>query len=169
MTPDLHPELDDLIFYCMGSVDAPEAAAVMDRVRAHLQQCAECRAQVEDIQADMALVSMSVPQIPPPAEAKERLFQEAGVPLPGPTGRSASIKTFPLPVAEGFRGGGPIRPRRPHPALLWGGWVAAMLLLFYAVRVRVANQQIQHQLQIETAQLQQSNATRRVPGMCWKC
>ena len=37
MTPDLHPELDDLIFYSMGSSDAPEAAAVMDRVRAHLQ------------------------------------------------------------------------------------------------------------------------------------
>lgn len=158
MTPDLHPELDDLIFYCMGSVDAPEAAAVMDRVRAHLQQCAECRGHVEDIQADMALVALSVPQIPPPADAKERLFQAAGIHLPGNAGRSATVKTFPKPVSDASRGGAPIRPRRANLGLLWGGWVAAMVLLFYAVRVRVANQQMQHQLQIETAQLHQSNA-----------
>lgn len=158
MTPDLHPELDDLIFYCMGSPDAPEAAEVIDRVRQHLRQCAECRTQVEDIQADMALVALSVPQTPPPAEAKERLFQAAGIHLPGNAGRSASIRTFPKPVSDASRGAATTRPRRPNPGLIWGGWVAAVVLLFYAVHVREANQEMQHRLQMETAELHQSNA-----------
>ena len=158
MTPDLHPELDDLIFYSMGSSDEPETAAVIDRVRQHVRQCADCRSLVEDIQADMALVAMSVPQTPPPAEAKERLFQAAGIHLPGNSGRSAPIKTFPKPVSDASRGTATTRARRPNPGLIWGGWVAAVVLLFYAVHVREANREMQHRLQIETAELHQSNA-----------
>ena len=158
MTPDLHPELDDLIFYSMGSSDEPETAAVIDRVRQHVRQCADCRSLVEDIQADMALVAMSVPQTPPPAEAKERLFQAAGIHLPGNSGRSAPIKTFPKPVSDASRGTATTRARRPNHGLIWGGWVAAVVLLFYAVHVREANREMQHRLQIETAELHQSNA-----------
>ncbi|MDR5729886.1 MAG: anti-sigma factor [Terriglobia bacterium] len=156
MTPDLHPELDDLIFYSMGSPDAPEAAAVMDRVRAHLQQCAACRSQVEDIQADM--IALSVPQTPRPAEAKERLFQAAGIYPPVNTGRLASIKTFPKPVSDASRGAATTRARRPNPGLIWGGWVAAVVLLFYAVHVREANREMRHGLQMETPELHRSNA-----------
>ncbi|HEY5254283.1 MAG TPA: anti-sigma factor, partial [Acidobacteriaceae bacterium] len=43
--------------------------------------------------------------------------------------------------------------------LIWGGWVAAVACLFYAIHVRDVNQNIEHRLTIETAQLNQTNAS----------
>ncbi|MES2219814.1 MAG: anti-sigma factor, partial [Acidobacteriota bacterium] len=48
--------------------------------------------------------------------------------------------------------------KRTNPVLLWGGWVAALACLFYAVHVRDINQNMEHLLAIETAQLNQTNA-----------
>ena len=83
MTPDLHPDMDDLILFCLGTPSgAPESkedAATIARVREHLQRCPECSAEAAQLRSDFALVAMSVPQIPPPSSAKERLMQAAGV------------------------------------------------------------------------------------------
>ena len=132
MTPDLHPDMDDLILFCLGTpAGAPESkedAAVIARVRVHLQQCPECSAEAAQLRADFALVAMSVPQIPPPASAKERLMQAAGVSSPQPASRH-SIKTFPKPTRDGSSHGIAAVPvRRTNPALIWGGWVAAVAL-----------------------------------------
>ncbi len=74
MTPDLHPGMDELIQYCMSSAHAtpgtPEDAALADRVRLHLKDCADCRAQAALLCADMTLIAMAVPQVAPPAGAK---------------------------------------------------------------------------------------------------
>ncbi len=162
MTPDLHPDMDDLILFCLGTPSgAPESkedAAVIARVREHLQQCPECSAEAAQLRADFSMVAMSVPQIPPPASAKERLMQAAGV--SSTAGKSASIKTFPKPTRDGSSHGIAAVPvRRTNPALIWGGWVAAVACLFYAIHVRDVNQNIEHRLTIETAQLNQTNAS----------
>lgn len=164
MTLDPHPDMDELILFCMGSPggasNAQEDTAIIDRVRAHLQQCAECSAQAAQLRTDMALITMSAPQTAPPPEAKERLFLAAGLNLAGNTGKSASIKPFPMPVrdASASLNTPPIRPRHTNRGLLWGGWVAAVLCLFYAIHIRELNQGMQHRLAIETAELNQSNA-----------
>ncbi|MGC1870368.1 MAG: anti-sigma factor [Acidobacteriaceae bacterium] len=164
MTPDLHPDMDDLILFSMGTpAGAPESkedAAVIERVRQHLQRCPECSAEVAQLHTDFARVAMSVPQIPPPESAKERLMRAAGVSSAASAGKSASIKAFPGPIRDGSgsTGAAAARARRTNPALIWGGWVAALVCLFYAVHVRDVNQNIKNRLAIETAQLNQTNA-----------
>jgi hypothetical protein len=164
MTPDLHPDLDDLILFCLGTPSgAPESkedTATVERVRLHLQRCQECSAEAALLRADFALVAMSVTQVPPPDGAKERLMQAAGIRTAASTGKSASIKSFPAPVRDGSGSHGiaAVRARRTNPALIWGGWVAALACLFYAVHVRDVNQVMEHRLTIETAQLNQINA-----------
>lgn len=162
MTPDLHPDMDDLILFCLGTPSgAPESkedAATIARVREHLQRCPECSAEAAQLRSDFALVAMSVPQIPPPSAAKERLMQAAGVSSAAGTGKSASIKPFPKPIRDGSHGIAAVPPRRTNPVLVWGGWVAAVACLVYAIHVRDVNQNVEHRLAIETAQLNQTNA-----------
>lgn len=164
MTPDLHPDMDDLILFCLGSPDgeseSKEDAAAVEHVRQHLQQCAECSAEAAQLRADLALVAMSVPQIPPPAAAKERLMQAAGVSSAARPTSSASLKTFPPAVPEESASHGirAVPARRTNPALIWGGWVAALVCLFYAVHVRDLQRNMQHRLILETAQLNQTQA-----------
>ncbi|HZC44416.1 MAG TPA: anti-sigma factor [Acidobacteriaceae bacterium] len=164
MTPDLHPDMDDLILFCLGTPSgAPESkeeAAVIDRVREHLQHCAECSAEAAQLRADFALVAISVPQVPPPEGAKKRLMQTAGIPASEAKGKSASIKAFPKPVQDGSGSDeiAAVRTRRTNPVLVWGGWVAAVACLFYAIHVRDVNRDMEHRLAIESAQLNQTNA-----------
>ncbi|MGB8480276.1 MAG: anti-sigma factor [Acidobacteriaceae bacterium] len=165
MTPELHPDMDDLILFCLGTpAGAPETkedAAAIERVRLHVQQCQECSAEVAQLSAEFALVAMSVAQVPPPASAKERLLQAAGVHSGTATDKSASVKSFPAPVegAANTRGGiAAVRARRTNPALIWGGWVAALVCLFYVVHLRDLQQNMEHRLALETAQLNQTNA-----------
>ncbi len=160
MTPELHPELDDLIRYCMGTPNAEDDAATTDRVRKHVAECADCRAQVAQLSSDLALVAMAVPQIAPPAGAKDRLFKAAGVKLPQSAQASATASSLrastPPSSATNVL---PMKPRRHSPGLIWGGWVAAAACLFYAVQLREANQGMRQELRTETSQLIQSSAS----------
>jgi hypothetical protein len=164
MTPDLHPDMDDLILFCLGTPSgAPESkedAAVIERVRLHLQGCPECSAESAQLRSDFALVALSVPQIPPPEGAKERLMQAAGVHPTASTGKPASVQPFPTPVRDdsASRGIEVVRARPTNPALIWGGWAAALVFLVYAIHVRDVSQNVKNRLTLETAQLNQTNA-----------
>ncbi len=165
MTLDLHPDMDDLILFCLGTpTGAPESkedTAVMERVREHLQRCPQCMSEANQLRADFALVAMSVAQVPPPAGAKERLLQAAGIHPAAETSKSASVKTFPKPVHDGSSSHGiaPVGARHTNPALIWGGWVAALACLFYAIHVHDVNQNIAQRLAIETVELNQTSAS----------
>jgi hypothetical protein len=155
MKPDLHPDLDELILYCMGTADAQSDADANDRLRRHLEGCAECRAQASHLLADLSLVAMTVPQIAPPASAKDRLMKAAaGVSVAAgdePAKQAASAGAGPAVL--------PMKPRRHSPGLIWGGWVAAAACLLYAVQLREANQGMRQQLQTETAEIIQANTS----------
>jgi hypothetical protein len=145
---DQHPDMDDLILYCMETSDAATSGAVESGgVRPHLKGCAECRARVADMRTDLALTAMAVPQIAAPVGAKARLFQAAGVALPGLAVADPTVASKIVPI----------RPRRSSPGLVWGGWLAAAACLLYAVQIRQSNQGMRQQLKLETAQLIESN------------
>ncbi|HET9099127.1 MAG TPA: anti-sigma factor [Acidobacteriaceae bacterium] len=164
MTPDLHPDMDDLVLFCLGTPagepESKENAAVMERVREHLRRCPKCSAEAAQLHADLALVAMSAPQVAPPPAAKERLMRAAGISASSGTTKSASLKTFPAPIPEvpASRGVTAVRAKRTNPALVWGGWVAALACLVYAIHGRDVNQDMEHRLMIETAQLHQTDA-----------
>ncbi|MGH9617420.1 MAG: anti-sigma factor [Acidobacteriaceae bacterium] len=159
MTHELHPDLDDLVLYLAGSShDAPEAA-VIERVRLHLRECWECREQVAQLSADIAHLAMSVPQIAPPLAAKKRLFQAAGIPIAENQNAPLAAKTVSIPIREASVSPAfpPGRARRTNPALVWGGWVAAAILLICAISIYVANQGMHRQLQTEVAEMHRSD------------
>lgn len=152
MTLGQHPDLDELILYCADNSDA-----AAERVRTHLRECAECRAEVERIRTDVVLATMVVPQVRPAAEAKARLFQAAGLSLTQiekvasdkPVSEIDSKSTVQPNVV-------PIKPRRSSPGLVWGGWIAAAACLFYAVRLEDTNRAIRRQLNAATVEIVQS-------------
>ncbi|MEO6828347.1 MAG: anti-sigma factor [Acidobacteriaceae bacterium] len=151
MTPDIHPDPEELILYCMARPDAgtPDAAAV-DRVRLHLQGCAQCRAEVAQLRTELALTAMAAPTVLPPPGSKARLFQAAGLDLAKLDAEKASTVATPPPQVV------PLRPRRSNAGLLWGGWLVAAACLLYAFSIHQANERMRHQLSQETAQLVQS-------------
>lgn len=158
MTPELHPGLDELLLYCTGTPDAEDGSA-NDQIRRHVQSCAECRAQVDGLCAEMALMAMSVPQVAPPATAKARLMKAVADDLTQNAVPADTVVTSnPATTDETPSNVVPMKPRRHSPGLIWGGWVAAAACLFYAVQLREANRGMRQQLQTETAQLIQSNS-----------
>ena len=162
MTLDLHPELDDLILYCMSTPGSaprdPGDAAAVERVRHHLKECGECRARTALLRSDMALVTMSVPQIAPPPGAKQRLFQMAGIPLPAVAEKPKLMVTSMPAEPDAGKAPSPL-PRHRSPALLWGGWLAAAACLLYAVQVREVNQGMRQQLQASLTEMMVSDAS----------
>lgn len=146
MTSEQHPDLDELILYCMGTPTAQSDAAG-ERVRLHLADCPDCTAQVDQLRADLALLAMAVPQVAPPADAKNRLLQAAGI---------APLQTSSTPASQNVL---PMKPRRHNPGLLWGGWIAAAACLLYAVQLRDASQRLHQQLQTETTTIAQLNTS----------
>jgi anti-sigma-K factor RskA len=69
----LHEQLvDDLVLYAVGELPPSRAA----EVRSHLASCPECRAELENVQADLSLVAISANGPAAPARSRER-FTEA--------------------------------------------------------------------------------------------
>jgi len=66
-----HISEEDLALYAMRSL-APDETATMQQ---HLNTCGECRSTLADILGDLSLVSLTVPQEPLPAEARDRFLQ----------------------------------------------------------------------------------------------
>jgi anti-sigma-K factor RskA len=66
-----HEQLaEDLALHALGSLADDEQAAL----EKHLQECAECRQELEYLRADMALLALSTPGPAPPRRARERLM-----------------------------------------------------------------------------------------------
>jgi anti-sigma factor RsiW len=60
-----------LAAYALGALSETEAA----RVRRHLSECRECRAELDWIRAGVDVLPASVPPIEPPPELKQRLME----------------------------------------------------------------------------------------------
>lgn len=61
---------DDLALYALGTLSGAERTAV----EKHLQECAECRHELERLRGDVALLAFSTSGPRPPARSRERLM-----------------------------------------------------------------------------------------------
>ena len=62
---------EDLALYALGSLQGEEQAAL----ERHLQSCADCRTESEQLRGDAALLALSVSGPKPPVRARQRLME----------------------------------------------------------------------------------------------
>jgi anti-sigma-K factor RskA len=60
---------EDVLLYALGSLETGERQAF----EAHLQQCAQCRRELQDTQEDLGLLALGTSGPRPPARSRERL------------------------------------------------------------------------------------------------
>jgi hypothetical protein len=150
MTLEQHPALDELVLYGIGTADAD----TRERVRPHLSECAQCRAEIERIHTELALTAMVSSEIAPPLAAKERQFKAAGLNLPESEKRvvrpAAAIPSDAPPVQATV-----VSTRRTSLVLAWIGWAAAVACVFYAVHVRNGSNALRRQTRAQDARIVQ--------------
>jgi anti-sigma-K factor RskA len=105
---------DDLALYALGALSGEEKI-LLER---HLQECASCRRELEQLRGDAALLALSTSGPRPPERAKTRLMD--------------AIAGEPRPV--------PSRLRLNWWAIL--GWAAAGLMLVFVIGVSRHNKQL---------------------------
>ncbi len=88
MNATRHIDQDDLALFAMQLLPEGESALIA----AHLEQCAECRAQLAELQGDLALYAHTVDMHSPPAQARERLMSQVSREKKAiPINRAASV------------------------------------------------------------------------------
>jgi len=123
-----HPQIaEDLALYALGSLAAEEQVAV----REHLEECAACRRELEELHGAMALLALSVAGSAPPRRARARLL--------------ASIAREPrLKVVEGKRSW--------WMPLSWAAIAAVALLAAFGWRQNAALKQQLADLRVQSGQ-----------------
>jgi anti-sigma-K factor RskA len=142
-----HIPHDDLALYALGAL-APDEA---ETVRAHLAECAECRAELAALQGDLALLALSVqPQSAPegslarlmsklPAKADEP--GQAAEPMASAVARPASAEGEPRPRRSVFT--------RPWAVVV--PWALAAVLAVACVLLGVENANLNDTVADESA------------------
>ena len=133
MTMALHEQFaDDLTLYALDALDAPERLTI----ERHLEECYVCRAEVERLRDDFALLAVSASGPAPPSRCRERLLN--------------TIRNDPQRVET--------RTRRHTGAWLNAlGWAVAAAAITVGVLLARQNQRQRTQL----ASLQASSAAAR--------
>ncbi len=135
MTERDHVPQEDLTLYAMQALPAEEAAAV----RAHLETCAECRAELAAISGDLAAVAMSVDQQAVPQGARQRFLNRISADA---TEREGKADRQVVPITAG-------RPARRPRSVAWIPWAAVAALVILAValgmRINTLNQQLRQE------------------------
>ncbi len=160
-----HPQPDDLVLYAMQLLAPEEGAAIAN----HLPQCAECRAELARIHADLAAYTLTVDLESPAPLARQRLLKQVArekkvvsiVPAP-----SAAPQARPQPALGSFGRSSsvlgkedvPAKPRSRHSILAWTGWaVAAGLAIAVTLMVR-DRQTLRDNLVVQDGLIQRLNA-----------
>jgi len=105
---------DDLALYALGAISGEEKMAL----EKHLQECASCRRELEQLRGDAALLALSMSGPRPPARSKSRLMDAIGK----------------EPHSQ------PIRSRLNWWAIL--GWATAAVMLVFVIGVTRHNKRL---------------------------
>jgi anti-sigma-K factor RskA len=143
---------EDLALYALGSLDGAE----LQTLEKHLNECASCRQELEQLRGDLGLLGLTAAGPKPPARSRQRLM--------------SAIASEPRLPAHDIAGALD-RPRRSWFPVL--GWIAAAALAVVCVgllRQNLALQQdtasLKTQLSDQAGRLEQANdvvATLRDP------
>jgi hypothetical protein len=138
MNNNAHIPKQDLSLYAMQALDASEQAAV----KAHLDACEACRAELAAIMGDLALVAMTAEQHPLPEGARQRFLGKIGADRIG-AAQAADKKVVSIAV------GSSAQKPRPRRAAAWIPWSAAAALLLVAAglgeKLHLANIELEQQ------------------------
>jgi anti-sigma-K factor RskA len=150
MTGNEHNTQEELASYAMQSLPFEESASI----RAHLQSCVPCRAELAAVCGDLALLGLAVEQQPLPAGARQRFLEKiASSPAVKPLETMASVT--PISVKSGRRGPG-----------FWIPWVAAAAMAIVSISLgiqnRALNEELHDQLSLVTNLAGQASRAQQV-------
>jgi hypothetical protein len=120
-----HISQEDLILYAMQTLSSEESAGV----RLHLEECELCRGELAAVQGDLALVAMSVEQLPLPEGARQRFIDRISATSAAEPSRPVLAGTEQHAAAVVS-----IETKRPlSGAAVWIPWIAVAALLLFSV------------------------------------
>jgi anti-sigma-K factor RskA len=166
-----HLSPDDLYLFALQLL--PDAA--MKDAAAHVNECTECRAQLGEIQGDLAMYALTAELQSPSAQSRERLLRQVAeekkvIPMPTPVEQRPVQQ---LPVQQPPQHVEPIlsqrnsrmfqmdapeerEPRKFAAVMAWTGWgIAACLAVVAGMQVE-QRKTVQQDLSVATAELGQS-------------
>jgi anti-sigma-K factor RskA len=134
MTGNGHKTQEELASYAMQSLPHEESASI----RAHLQSCLPCRAELAEVCGDLALLGIAVPLQPLPEGARERFLKRISA---APAGKSqeTAAQVTPITVKTVRRGPG-----------FWVPWAVAAAMAIVAIALGVQNLALNDELQGES-------------------
>jgi hypothetical protein len=163
-----HLSEDDLYLFALQLLPDAEMQAAAE----HLKDCAQCRAEVAEIQGDLVTYAMTADMQAPPERARERLMSQVAkekkpVPVEKKVGAPVAAKVE-APVAAKVQA--PVEPvmfarssrvveipekksRRVAPAMAWIGWAVAAGAAVAAGLQYQQRKQVEQNLAAETAQV----------------
>ncbi len=124
MTDRAHIPQEDLALYAMQSLSTEESAAV----RQHLEECAQCRAEVAQLSGDLALVALSVEQHPLPEGARQRFIDKVAADASANPAAKAPV----VPIDSGRT------EKRTYSSIPWSA-VAALLIFSLALFMKMGS------------------------------
>jgi hypothetical protein len=163
-----HLSEDDLYLFALQLLPDAEMQAAAE----HLKDCAQCRAEVAEIQGDLVTYAMTADMQAPPERARERLMSQVAkekkpVPVEKKVGAPVAAKVE-APVAAKVQA--PVEPvmfarssrvveipekksRGVAPAMAWIGWAVAAGAAVAAGLQYQQRKQVEQNLAAETAQV----------------
>ncbi|HVU47044.1 MAG TPA: anti-sigma factor [Terracidiphilus sp.] len=138
MTGNAHIPEETLALYALQALDREESAAV----RAHLDVCIECRAELASAAGDLALVALSTEQQPLPAGARARFLDRIGAKL-----KSAGAPVIPIAPAKRKR--------------IWPAWLAAAAMLLLSIGLGIKVRTLTRELHATSHELAEQTVENR--------
>jgi anti-sigma-K factor RskA len=145
-----HISQEDLTLYAMQALTPEESR----QVQAHLDVCAECRAELASIFADVALIGLSAEQQEMPSGARQRLMARAAN-TPQATAPAPAAPASATPLSSRSHA---TVPARTGSRFGWVGWLAAAATLAIAAYLGNHNFQLQQQINQDKGEIAQLSA-----------
>ncbi|MGA8939553.1 MAG: anti-sigma factor [Acidobacteriaceae bacterium] len=157
MNTSNHISPDDLYLFALQLL--PDAD--MRDAATHLKECAECRAQLGQVQGDLVTYALTAEMHTPPTQARERLLRQVAeekkvIPM-DPVEQHVEPVLYPRNSRVYQMDAPEERERRRFaPIMAWAGWgVAACLAVMTGMQVD-QRKAVQQDLSVASAQLSQS-------------
>jgi hypothetical protein len=154
-----HITPDDLYLFALQLL--PDAD--MTDAATHMKECPACRAQLGEIQGDLAAYALTAEMHTPPSQARERLLRQVAeekkvIPV-DPVERQIEPVLYPR-NSRMYQMEAPEErePRRFAPVMAWIGWGIAACLAVATGMQMSQRKLVEQDLSVATAQLSQSMA-----------